>query len=204
MNKNPRKRRSRRRRGKKPEPSAPLKDLDKRIERKAGDFFERRRAGRITGAAFVIAWCIALLIFFNFFNQYVAYYHANTFGALTIWDRYPFFTDDVSRWLPVLTSALIVAIIGNIALIFVEVRALRQVIRIIMDGFGLAAIVSLLSIFPFDFYVIPGAAAASATQNGVFALLVVLTVIFCIAILVRVIKLIISLFDGTPAPGKAG
>jgi uncharacterized membrane protein len=181
----------------KPEPSPPLKDLDKKIERKVEDFFERRRAGRITASAFAIAWCIALVVFFNFFHQYIAYYHADTFGGIVTWERYPFFTDDISRWLPILTATLIISIIGHFILILYDRYALRQVILIIIDAFSLATIVTLLSVFPFDFNVIPDANAATGTQIGVTIILIFSIVGICIGILVRLTKLIISLLKGT-------
>jgi uncharacterized membrane protein len=189
--------------GEKPEPLASLKDLDNKIERKVEDFFERRRAGRITGAAFVIAWCIALLVFFNFYHQYIAYYNADTFGGIVTWEKYPFFTDEIRLWLPVLTAALIVAIIGHLILIFFDRQALRQVIRIIMDVFGLATVVTLLAVFPFDFYVIPNTAAAAGTQIGVTITLVLIAIGISIGILVRIIKLIINLLKGTANYNKA-
>jgi len=183
--------------GEKPEPLASVKDLDRRIERKVEDFFERRRAGRLTAAAFAIAWCIALLVFFNFFHQYVAYYHADTFGGTMTWERYPFFTDEISLWLPVLTAALIVSIIGYFLLIFFDGYVLRQVIHIVMDAFGLAAVVTLLGVFPFDFYVIPNAAAAAGTHIGVIVVMILIAAGMSIGILVRIIKLMVHLLRGT-------
>jgi uncharacterized membrane protein len=179
------------------EPKTSSKDLEKKIEQKVEDFFERQRAGRITGAAFAIAWCIALLIFFNFYHQYFAFYSADTFGGIATWERYPFFTSDISLWLPILTAALIIAIIGNFLLIFFEGYKMRQIIRIIMDGFGLAAVITLLVVFPFDFYVIPEAAAAAGTHIGVMAILVFITIGMSIGLLVRFIKLILNLLKGT-------
>ncbi len=186
--------------GQETKPAARTEDLEKKIEQKVDDFFERRRAGRITGAAFVIAWCIALLVVFNFCHQFIAYYHADTFGGIVTWERYPFFTNEIRLWLPVLTAALIAAIIGNFLLIFFDNKALRDIIRIIMDAFGLAAVITLLSVFPFDFYVIPNAAAASGTHIGVIVILVFITIGMSIGILVRVIKLILSLLKGSSTP----
>jgi uncharacterized membrane protein len=188
----------------KPEPSAPLKDLDERISRKVDDFFERRRAGRITASAFAIAWSIALLVFFNFYYQYVAYYSANTYGGTVTWERYPFFTDDISRWLPILTATLIISIIGHFILIFYDRYVLRQIIHIIIDVFGLATVVTLLSVFPFDFYVIPNTTAAAGTQIGVTVILILIAVGFSIGILVCIIKLIVNLLRGTADYHKAG
>ncbi len=186
-----------------PEPSSGLKDLDKRIERKVEDFLERSRTGRITASAFAIAWGIALLVFFNFFYQYVAYYHADTFGGIVTWERYPFFTGDIHLWLPILTATLIVSIIGHIIFIISDRYALRQVIHIIIGAFSLATVVTLLSVFPFDFNVIPNTAAAAGTQIGVTVVLIFITIGISIGLLVRIIKLIVNLLKGTADNRKA-
>jgi uncharacterized membrane protein len=190
--------------GEKSEPAVTLKDLDKRIENKVEDFFERQRAGRITGASIAIVWCIVLLVFFNFFHQYVAFYDADTRGGIVTWDRYPFFTNEIRLWLPVLTTALIVAIIGNFMLIFVEGKTWRQIIRIIMDGFGLAAVIVLLTVFPFDFSVIPNTAAAAGTQIAVTVTLALITIGISIGILVRLINLLVNLSKSPAGAGKTG
>jgi uncharacterized membrane protein len=187
----------------KPEPAPSLKDIDERISRKVDDFFTRRQAGRMTAGAFAIAWCIVLLVFFNYYHQYFAYYDANTFGGIVAWERYPFFTDDISRWLPILTATLVISIIGHIILIIYDRYALRQVIRIIIGAFSLATVVTLLSVFPFDFYVMPDATAASGTQIGVTVMLILIAIGISIGLLVRAIKLLINLVKGTADYGKA-
>jgi len=174
----------------------PTADLSKRIESKVDAHFKGRR-GRITASAFAIAWSIVLLIFFNFFNQYVAYYHSETVGGVTIWTRYPFFTEDINLWLPVLTTALIITIIGHIISIILDRYILREMIYIAIDAFALWSILTLLTVFPFDFSVIPSAAAADATYLGVRIFLIFVSVGIGIALLVKVIKLMVNVVRGT-------
>jgi len=171
-------------------------DLGKRIENKVDAHF-RSRSGRIVASAFAIAWSIVLLIFFNFFNQYVAYYQSETVGGVTTWTRYPFFTQDVSLWLPILTTTLIIAIVGHIILIVLDRYTLREIIHVVIDAFALWTVATLLSIFPFDFSVIPNPTAVDATYLGVRVFLILLSVGIGIAILVRVIKLIVDVVRGT-------
>ena len=168
-------------------------DLDERIEKKVGDFFKTRREGRITASAFAIAWSIILLVFFNFFHQYVAYYNATTVGGVVTWTRHPFFTSEIDLWLPILTTTLVISIIGHIVLIIVDRKILRQAIHIIIDGFGLATVVTLLTVFPFDFDVIPNSVAASSTHIGVTVVLICIAVGFGIGLLVRIIKLLVNI-----------
>jgi uncharacterized membrane protein len=174
----------------------PTAGLGKRMEDKVDAHF-RSRSGRIVGSAFAIAWSIVLLVFFNFFNQYVAYYQSETVGGVTSWTRYPFFTEDVNLWLPILTTALVVGIIGHIILIVRDRYVLREVIQIIINAFALWTVVTLLSIFPFDFSVIPNPTAVDATYLGVRVFLILLSVGIGIAILVSVIKLIVNVVRGT-------
>jgi len=174
----------------------PTADSGKRIGDKVDAHF-KSRSGRITASAFAIAWSIALLIFFNFFNQYVAYYHSETVGGITTWIRYPFFTEDINLWLPILTATLIITIIGHIILIILDRYVLREMIHIVINAFSLWTVLTLLSVFPFDFSVIPNPAAADATYLGVKIFLIFISVAVGIAILVGVIKLIVNVVKGT-------
>jgi uncharacterized membrane protein len=172
---------------------------DEKYVRKEADFWGRRRDLRITGYVFVLAWCVILLVAFNFFHEYIAYY---TYDAATSsWSWNSFFTSDISRWLPILNTALIVAIIGHTILIFMDNRIIRRAVHVITTGFGLAAVITLLVVYPFDFTtsVIPSSTAAAATDAGVKIALIVIAVGFGIGLLVRFIKLLVSI--GTAATG---
>ncbi|MGB6873225.1 MAG: DUF4870 domain-containing protein [Dehalococcoidia bacterium] len=174
----------------------PTADSGKRIGDKIDAHF-KGRSGRITASAFAIAWSIALLIFFNFFNQYVAYYHSETVDGITTWIRYPFFTEDINLWLPILTATLVITIIGHIILIILDRYILREMIHIVINALSLWTVLTLLSVFPFDFGVIPNPAAVDATYLGVKVFLIFISVVTGIALLVRAIKLIVNVVRGT-------
>jgi len=174
----------------------PTADSGKRIGDKVDGYF-KSRSGRITASAFAIAWSIVFLIFFNFFNQYVAYYHSETVGGITTWIRYPFFTEDINLWLRILTATLIITIIGHIILIILDRYILREMIHIVINSFALWTVLTLLSVFPLDFSVIPSTTAAEATYLGVRIFLIFISVGVGIAILVSVIKLIVNVVRGT-------
>ena len=118
-------------------------------------------------------------------------------GGVTTWIRYPFFTEDISLWLPVLTATLIISIVGHIILIILDRYILRELIHIIINAFSLWTILTLLTVFPFDFSVIPSTTAADATYLGVRIFLIFISIGVGIAILVRVIKLIVNVVKGT-------
>jgi len=177
-----------------PSPSIPTAAAtDEKTSRKIDEFFSHKREGKITASAFAIAWCIIVAIFFNFFYQYVAYYSGNTDGGIVSWTRASFFTNDIRLWLPILNVALVVAIIAHIVMILVDKDLLRQALHLITDGFGLATVITLLVVFPFDFNVIPNHAAATGTSLGVTIVLIFIAVGFGISLLVRLIKLLVSI-----------
>jgi len=173
------------------EPPPPSADSGKQIGDKIEHYFKSTRGGRITASVFAIAWSIVLLIFFNFYNQYIAYYHSGTVNGVTTWTGHPFFTEDINLWLPILTTTLILTIIGHIILIIFDRYTLREIVLIILNAFGLATVLTLLSVFPFDFSVIPHTTAADVAYSGVIILLIIISIGISIGMLVRFIKLII-------------
>ncbi len=112
---------------------------------------------------------------------------------MVTWTRHPFFTSEINLWLPILTTTLVISIIGHIVLIIVDRKILRQAIRIIIDGFAMATVITLVTVFPFDFGVIPNAVAAAGTHIGVLVVLICIAVGLGISLLVRVIKLLVDL-----------
>jgi uncharacterized membrane protein len=163
------------------------------------DQFQNTRVARITASAFAIAWSIVLLVLFNSFNQYIAYYNGETVNGVTVWARYPLFTQDINRWLPILTLTLALSIIVHIFLIIFDKPVLRELAGMALDVFGLATVLNLLSIFPFDFSVIPDSTAADMTGMAVTIVLISIAVGIGVSLLVRLIKFIIAL-----AAGKTG
>jgi len=180
-----------------PQP-APGADLGQQISEKIEEYFKSSKAGRLAESSFAIAWSIVLLIFFNFFNQYVAYYSSETVDGVKIWTKYPFFTQDISLWLPVLTTTLVLTIVGHAILIIFDRYALRETIIIVLNALGLATVLTLLAIFPFDFSVIPNATAADVTYIGVRIFLILISVGTGIAIIVRLIKLTVNVVRQSP------
>jgi uncharacterized membrane protein len=154
------------------------------------DSFKYRKEGRITLSAFAIVWSVILLIGFNFFHQYIAYYTYHATSKTWTWES--FFTSDINAWLPILNTALAIAIIGNIVLIVVNNKIVQESIHVITNGFNLAAVITLLVVFPFNFDVIPNSDTAGWTTLGVRVFLVFIAVCFGISLLVRAIKLLVN------------
>ncbi|APV45012.1 putative membrane protein [Dehalogenimonas formicexedens] len=154
------------------------------------------RVGRLVGSSILIAWYSALLILMNFYHQYIAIYHGNTSNGVTTWTRDPILNQDFHQWLPILNVALFVGIAGNIMTIVWDKYLLREPVKMVIDIFSLAAIVSLINTFPFDFSSFPDALSIDATRVGVRVVLILAAVGTGIGILVRFIKFIANLSTG--------
>ena len=163
--------------------------LEKPTGPEADRYVAGRREARMAASAFAVAWSVVLLILFNFFNQYIAFYNSETVGGTTIWTRQPFFTEDINLWLPILTATLVISAVGHIILIIFDKYVLREVIHIVAGGFGLATVIVLLSVFPFDFGVMPNAAIADLVYSGVTIALICICIGIAVGILVRSIRL---------------
>jgi hypothetical protein len=154
------------------------------------------RAGRIVGSIFSIAWSAALLIFFNFYNQYIAYYQGITTGGTTRWEMHTLVNSDFSLWLPILTAALVFSIIAHAVLIVYDKYLLREGAQVVLDVLGAATVITLLSIFPFDFSSIPDGGVVTGVSIGITVTLILFAVGFSIGALVRFIKLVVHLGEG--------
>lgn len=181
-------------------PSYRPEDLSRHERRAERRYYRERREARVAGSAVAIAWFIVLLVFFNFFSQYAAYYTGQTVNGVTTLTRHPFFTGDISRWLPILNVTLAVAIIGYFFMMFIDNRYVRRSMRIVMDALGLATVVTLLVVHPFDFTIIPDSTASWVTQVSVTIVLALIAVGFGIGLIVRIISLLIDAARGLAGP----
>ncbi len=179
-------------------PSIPAEDLDTRIDRRLNSYFARKRGYHLAGSVFAIIWSTVLLVFFNFFNEYVAYYAGYSTGSGHHWTRYPVFTSDISRWLPILDVTLILAIVGHVINIAYYHPVLRNVIRFVLDCFGLATVIVLLAVFPFNFSSLPSGAqdiTAFSVRLGIAAVAVGMGV----ALVVKFVRLVVALVRNEPS-----
>jgi uncharacterized membrane protein len=151
------------------------------------------RWGRITTSGFTIAWSLALLIFFYFFNQYLAFYRLETIAGVNHWIKYPVLTPDFNNWLPILTAVLVVTIIAHIILIVYDRRLLRETVMVVLNALGTYVVASLLATFPFSFNTIPNSEVAGTLMPMIITVALIGMVIgFGIGALVGFVRLIIS------------
>jgi uncharacterized membrane protein len=165
-------------------------------EFRAGYYSANPRISRISSSAFAIAWSIALLIFFNFFSQYIAYYEPVHSGGTTYWQIHTLITSGFNAWLPILNTTLILSIIGHSLMIAFDKYILRQILLIILEVFGLATVVTLLGLFPFDFSSIPNREVIDGITIGLTVTLILTSIGFGIGALVKFVKLVVHAVEG--------
>jgi len=167
-------------------PSAAVSEKMGEFGKRVDDYSTRTRAIRIAGYGAAIFWSVVLLIFFSFFHQYIAWYHIEPDGGVT---RLSMLTNDYFIWLPILVTALAISIAANIIMIIYDRYMIREIIQIILIVIDVVVVAYLVSIFPFDFSVIPYATAADIVPVAVTIFLIIIAVGLGVWALVRFIKL---------------
>jgi len=134
----------------------------------------RSRTGEIGSHISIIFVTVAQLIFFTLFHKYIAWYTTEPDGSVT---RLSMLTDDYFIWLPIMITASILVIVA------------RKTAEIVFNIIGIAVAVSLVSIFPFDFSVIPNATAVDVVPIVVTVFFILLAVFYGVTALVMFVKL---------------
>jgi hypothetical protein len=67
------------------------------------------------------------------------------------WQVLPFLTADMARVLDLINASLTAGIIANLVFVVIRARALMALGNLAVMGFGLAAMLRLWEVFPFDF-----------------------------------------------------
>ena len=146
----------------------------------------RSRRGEIVTHISMILVTVAQLIFFTSFHKYIAWYTTEPDGSVT---RLSMLTDGYFTWLPIPITASILAITAHIIFIIYDNYRFRMTAEIILYISGIAVTVSLVSIFPFDFSVIPNATVIDVVPIVVTVFFILLAVFYGIVALVQFIKL---------------
>ncbi len=177
-------------------PSPAISEKMGKFGKRVEDYFARTRAWRIAGYSAAIFWNVVLLIFFSFFHQYIAWYHVESDGSVT---RLSMLTGDYFAWLPILVTVLVISVAANIIMIIYDRYWFREIIQIILTVIGVVVVASLVSIFPFDFSVIPNATAVDIVPVAVKVFLIIVAVGLGVGALVRFIKLIVGVAKQSPS-----
>jgi hypothetical protein len=144
------------------------------------------KTGETSSHIAMILVTLANLIFFVFFHRYIAWFTTEPDGTTT---RLSMITDDYFTWLPIAITASILAIVAHIIFIVYDNYRFRTTVEIILYISGIVVSVSLVSIFPFDFSVIPNATAVDVVPIVVRVFFILLAVFYGIVALVQFIRL---------------
>ena len=146
----------------------------------------RSRTGEIGEDISIIFITVAQLIFLTFFHKYIAWYTREPDGSVT---RLSMLTDDYFTWLPIATTASILVIVASTVMIMYRGYWFRQAAWVVFCLIGIAVTGSLVSIFPFDFSVIPNATAVDVVPIGVTVVLILMAVFYGTTALFLLVKL---------------
>ena len=147
-------------------------------------------SGDIASDLMIILVTVVQLIFFVYFHRYIAWPTTGPDGSVA-WRS--LLTDGYSTWLPFPITASILVIVASSIMIVSGSDWFRQVAWIGFPIIRITVVVSLLVIFPFDFSVIPNAAAANIVPKVVTGFLVFMVVFYGASAIVLSIKLISSI-----------
>ncbi len=150
----------------------------------------RARPGRVAGYSIAIIVNVLLLVFFALFHRYIAFYYSDPGGDIV---RVPILTEAYYTFLPILATALVITIAAYIVLLIYDRYPLREIMQIVLAVIGVAVMVNLISIFPFDFSRIPNAYVAGIMPSVATIIFVVVAVALGISALVRFVRLVVAI-----------
>ena len=133
------------------------------------------KSGGVSGHIAIILVTVAQFIFFTFFHKYIAWNVTGSDGNLT---RLSMLTDDYFTWLPIMITGSIIVVLASIVMIIHGGYRFQRTIQIGFNFIGMVISVSLVSIFPFDFSVIPNATAIDVVPTIVTVFFILLAVLY--------------------------
>jgi uncharacterized membrane protein len=168
-------------------------ELPRRDERSHRTRFEDSAAARAVGSVAVIVWSIFLFVMFNFYADYIAFYHSSSEGGVTQLLRYPILTAELSRVLPILNATLGFNVLGHLVALAWNRYLLRQLIEVVLHAMGLAVAVVFLRVFPFDYSDLPIGALVATLPTITIVILALAIAGNVVEIVVHLVRLITGL-----------
>ena len=146
----------------------------------------RVKTGETSSHIFIILVTAAQLIFFTRFHKYIAWAITEPDGSVT---RLSMLTGDYFTWLPIMITGSIIVIVASVVMIIHDEYRFSRTIQIGFNIIGIAVSVSLVSIFPFDFSVIPNATAVDVVPIVVTVFFILLPVFYGVTALIMFLRL---------------
>jgi len=160
---------------------------------KADIEFEEKRVKRAFGHVWNVIWSLMLIIFFNFFSKYIAYYQYEKIDGSLNWNVYPIITSDFSKLVPLITAGLSVILIGNIILLIFDRYVLLKIIEIVSAIFSVAVLANIMLVFPFDFNIIPYDKLSQILPIILNIILGLIIFILAIMIITNFVKIVVKI-----------
>jgi hypothetical protein len=143
------------------------------------------RCSEIVSDIAIILVTVAQLIFFTRYHEVIAWSTTGPDGSVT---RLSMLTDGYFTWLPFPVTASIIVIVASAVMIVYDRYWFRQIAWILFCLMGIAVTVSLVSIFPFDFSVIPNDTAVDVVPIAVTVFFLLMAVFYGVCALVLFVQ----------------
>ena len=146
----------------------------------------RATTGEVASHIFIILVTLAQLIFFTRFHRYIAWPIKQPDGSVTMLSM---LTDSYFTWLPIMITGSIIVIVASFAMIIYGNTMFRKVMEISFNVIGIIISVSLVSIFPFDFDVLPSEKAARIVTKAVTGFFIFLPLFYATTAVIMYFRL---------------
>lgn len=155
--------------------------------------YEDKRGRRAFSYVWNIVWGIILIIFFNFYSDYIAYFQYEQSNGNLVWHKFTLLTADFSKLIPLITACLVIIIAGNIILLIFDRYILARIVELISSIFAVAVLGNFLMLFPIDFNIIPYEEVAHWLPLGLKISLGIIIFILVVSVISNFVKIIVNI-----------
>jgi hypothetical protein len=157
------------------------------------EIYEEKRGRRAFAHVWNIIWSLVLIIFFNFYSSYIAYFQYEQSNGLLIWHKFTILTEDFQKLIPLITAGLIIIAAGSIILLILDKYILSRVIELISAIFAIAVLGNIIIMFPFDFNIIPYEKIAQLLPLILKIILGIIILILIVQIIANFVKIVVKI-----------
>lgn len=171
------------------------RDYNYRSQRTSRDeeSYDDKRARRAFSYVWNIIWSLILIIFFNFFSTYIAYFQYEQSNGSLIWHKFTLLTADFSKLVPLITAGLIIIVAGSIILLIFDKYILARVVELISSIFAIAVLGNFLIMFPIDFNIIPYEKVAQLLPLILKIAIGLIILILIVQIIANFVKIVVKI-----------
>ena len=157
------------------------------------EIYEGKRGRRAFAYVWNILWSLVLIIFFNFYSSYIAYFQYEHLNNTLVWHKFTILTEDFQKIIPLISAGLIIIAAGSIILLILDKYILARVVELISSIFAIAVLGNILIMFPFDFNIIPYERVAQLVPLILKITLGVIILILIIQIIANFVKIVVKI-----------